>query len=67
MSYLLIRHELEGRLGGDFDDVDAVASPQRPHTALFDHLHHPGHDAHVVGSGSINLRRKKKKSLRCDQ
>lgn len=26
-SYLLIGHELEGRLGGDFDDVHAVAPP----------------------------------------
>lgn len=58
LSYLLVRHELEGRLRGDFDDVDAVASPQRPHAALFDHLRQPAHDAHVVGSGSINLRKK---------
>lgn len=60
VSYLLICHELEGRLRGNFDDVHTVAAPQRPHSTLFDHLHHPSHDAHVVGSGSINLTRKKK-------
>ncbi len=27
VSYLLISHELEGRLGCDFDDIDAVAPP----------------------------------------
>lgn len=26
-SHLLVGHEFEGRLGGDLDDVDAVASP----------------------------------------
>lgn len=59
LLYLLIGHELEGRLWGDFDDVDAVASPQRPCTALLDHLHQPAHDAHVVSSGPINLKTNK--------
>lgn len=58
-SYLLIGHELERRLGGNFEDVDAVSSPQRPHAALFDHLHQAAHDAHVVGAGSIHLMWKK--------
>lgn len=58
LSYLLIRHELEGSLRGNFDDVHTIASPQWPHTTFFDHLHQTTHDAHVVSSGSINLKKK---------
>lgn len=55
--YLLVRHELQRRLGGNFDDVHPVAAPQRSGAALFDHLHEAAHDAHVVCSGAVNLRR----------
>lgn len=57
-SYLLIRHKLQGRLGSDFDDIHAVSSPQRPHAAFLNHLHQAGHEAHVVGSRPVDLRRK---------
>lgn len=35
---LFVSHELECTLGGDLEDVDAVAAPHAPCTALPDHL-----------------------------
>lgn len=59
-SYLLIGHELQGRLWSNFDDIHAISSPQRPHSAFFNHLHQASHEAHVAGSTPMNLRRKAK-------
>lgn len=59
VAYLFIRHELNSRLRGDFDDVDSVASPQWPHTALTDHLSKAATDVHAVALGGVNLGRPK--------
>lgn len=57
-QYLFIGHELDGGLGCDFDDIDAVASPQRPRSTLSDHLGESSSDAaHGVAPGAMNLRR----------
>lgn len=53
--YLLVGHELEGRFGGNLDDVDAVSSPERPYATLFDHLGQTAHDAHVSAAGPVDL------------
>lgn len=55
MQYLLIGHELDGGFRGDFDNVDSIPSPQRPHPTFFDHLGEPTHDAHVVATGTMDL------------
>ena len=35
---LLVGGELEGRLGGNFEDIDAVAPPETLHAPLFEHV-----------------------------
>lgn len=57
VAYLFIRHELNCRLRGDFDDIDSVAPPQWPHTALADHLSKAPTDTHAVALGGVNLGR----------
>lgn len=57
-QYLFIGHELDGGLGCDFDDIDAVASPQRPQSTLSDHLGESSSDAaHGVAPGAMDLQR----------
>lgn len=53
--YLFISHKLYCRLGGNFEDVDTVASPQRPCTAFSDHLSKATSDTHTVALGGVNL------------
>lgn len=53
--YLFISHKLYCRLRGNFEDVDPVASPQRPYTTLSDHLRKATSDAHTVALGGVNL------------
>lgn len=60
-AYLFIGHEFNSRLGGNFDDIDAVASPQWPHTAFSDHLDKASSDTHAVALGSVNLGRPESK------
>lgn len=54
---LFVGHELNCSLWSDFDDVDAVSSPQWPHTSLSDHLGKASGDLHAVALGGVNLTR----------
>lgn len=55
--HLLVGHELNSRLRSNFDDIDAIPSPQWPHTTLTYHLCKAATDAHAVALGGMNLRR----------
>lgn len=61
-AHLLIGHELNSRFWGNFDDIDAIASPQWPHTALTDHLGKAPSNMHAFSLGGVNLGRQDKQS-----
>ena len=45
---LVVSHKLDGGFGRDFDDVDAVAAPHGPPSALGQHVSYDGDDGHLV-------------------
>lgn len=55
ISYLLVCHELDGSLWGNFQYVDTVPPPQGCDAALFNHLLEPADQADRVGFRSVNL------------
>lgn len=54
-KHLLVGHELDGRLGGDLQHVDAVPSPQGRGAALLQHLLEAADQADLVALGSVHL------------
>lgn len=56
-EHLLVGHELDGRLGGDLQDVDAVPSPQGGGAALLQHLLKAADQADLVALGRVHLNR----------
>lgn len=57
--HLLVGHELDGRLGGDLQHVDAVPSPQGCGAALLQHLLEAADQADLVALGSVHLHNKR--------
>lgn len=55
--HLLVGHELDGRLGGDFQHVDPVPSPQGRGAALLQHLLEAADQADLVALGRVHLNR----------
>lgn len=55
-SHLLICHEFDGRLRGNFEDVDAIAPPERLGPPFSNHLCESTYDAHIVAAGGMDLR-----------
>lgn len=53
--HLLICHEFDGRLGGNFDDIDAIAPPERLGSPFPNHLCKSADDAHIVAAGGMDL------------
>lgn len=56
-AYLFVGHELNGRLWGNLDDINAVASPQWLYAAFSDHLGKAPSNTHAVALGWVNLGR----------
>ena len=52
---LIVAHEFECRLRGDFDDVNAVSSPEGFETALCVQQSNARHHSHGVFSGGMDL------------
>jgi len=52
---LLVGHELERRLRSNLENVDAIASPQRPSTTLYQHVLKTTDQAQPVPTRAMHL------------